>query len=76
MSNFIDMSSAIAIVLSGGFFILNPVVVVLFIVCSAVVECFVLSQCWCVSFCKWFVIYGRVIFSSVLAIGDSSPVGL
>ena len=40
VSNALDMSSAIAIVLWGGCFLLNPVVIMLFIVCSAVlVEC-------------------------------------
>ena len=50
---------------------LNAVVIVMFIVCSAVMEeCLVLNLCWCVWFCKLCVIYGRMIFSSVLAIGD------
>ena len=40
MPKALDMSSAIAIVLWGGCFLLNPVVIMLFIVCSAVlVEC-------------------------------------
>ena len=44
----IDMSSAIAIVLSGGFSALNPVVIVVLMVCRAViVECFVLNPFWC-----------------------------
>ena len=42
VSNALGMSSAIAIVLSGGFFLLKHVVIVIFIVYSAViVECFV-----------------------------------
>lgn len=40
-----------------------------------VVECFVLNPCWCVVFGMLCVMYGRMIFSSVLAIGDSSEMG-
>ena len=57
VSNAFDMSSAIAIVVSGVFFfMLKPVVIVVFIVCKAVmVECVVLNQCCCVWLCKLFV---------------------
>ena len=42
VSNIFDICSAIAIVRSGGFFFLKPVVIVVFIVCKAViVECFI-----------------------------------
>ena len=56
VSNAFDMSSSIAIVTSGIFLLLEPVVIVVFIVCRAViVECFVLNPCWCVWLCKLFV---------------------
>ena len=50
---------------------------VLFMVCSAVtVECFVRNPCWCVGGVMLFVMCGRSIFSSVLAMGDKSAMGL
>ena len=56
VSNGFDMSSAIAIVLSGGFFLLKPVVIVVFIICRAViVKCFVLNPCCYMWLCKLFV---------------------
>ena len=77
VSNAFDMSSAIAIVLSGGFFLLKPVVIVVCIVFRAViVKCFVLNLCWCVWLCKLFVMRGKIIFFSVLAIGDRRAMGL
>ena len=49
----------------------------LFIVCSAVVvECLRLNPCWCGGMIILFVMYGRMIFSSVLAMGESSAMGL
>ena len=48
MSNALDMSRAVAMVLWGGGFWLNPLVIILFMVCSAVVvEC----VCVCVHVC-------------------------
>ena len=49
----VDMSCAIAVVLSGGLFFLKPVAIDVFIVCRAViVECFVLNPCCCVWLCR------------------------
>ena len=49
MSNAFVMSNAIAIVLSGGFFMLNPVVIVLLIICSGVMaESFAFESVLCV----------------------------
>ena len=77
MSKALDMSSAIVTVLWGGFCLLKPCVMVLFMVWRAVtVECFVLKPCWCLGGVMLFVIYGRSIFSSNLAMGDSSEMGL
>ena len=46
MSNALDKSIATAMVLSGGCFLLNPVVIWLFIMFSAVVvECCCLKPC-------------------------------
>ena len=46
VSNALDISSAMASVRCGGLCWLKPVLIVLFIVCSAViVECFVLNPC-------------------------------
>ena len=56
MSNTFGMFSAIAIVLTGSFFLLKPAVIVVFIVCKAViVECFALNPCWYVWICKLLV---------------------
>lgn len=50
---------------------------VLFMVCSAVtVECLVRKPCWWVGGVMLCVMCGRSIFSSVLAIGDKSAIGL
>ena len=55
VSNALDMSSAIAIVLHCVF-LLKTVVIVAFIVCKAViVEYFILNLCWCVYLWKLFV---------------------
>ena len=52
VSNTFDMSRAIAMVRSGGCFLLNPVVMMLLMVCRAVVvECLVRKPCWCDVFC-------------------------
>ena len=49
----------------------------LFILCSAVVvECLRLNPCWSGGMIILFVMYGRMIFSSVLAMGESSAMGL
>ena len=56
VSKALDMSSAIASVLCGGLCWLNPVVMMLFIVCSAVVvECCLRKPCWCRCGVKWEV---------------------
>ena len=48
VSNALLMSSAIAIVRCGGCFLLNPVVIMLFMWCSAVVvDLCCLKPCWC-----------------------------
>ena len=50
---------------------------VLFMVWRAVtVECFVRKPCWWLGGVMLFVICGRSIFSSVLAMGDSRDMGL
>ena len=74
VSNALDMSSAVIIVLCGGLFLLSPVVMML---CNAVVvECCFLKPC-CVGLCVMLlVMYGRMIFSSVLASGDRRAMGL
>ena len=77
MSNAFDMTSAIAIVFSGGLFHIEPVITTLFIVCSAaMVECYILNPCWCVRICKLFVKSGRILFYSVLTNGDNSAMAL
>ena len=65
------------IVRSAGCFWLNPVVIWLVRWCSAVeVECWVLKPCWWLTGVIFDVMWGRSIFSIVLAIGDSSDIGL
>ena len=77
VSKAFDMSSAIVTVLWGGFCLLKPCVMVLFMVWRAVtVECFVRKPCWWLGGVMLFVICGRSIFSSVLAMGDSRDMGL
>ena len=77
VSNALLMSKAINTVLVGGFSSLNPRVMTLLIVCSAVVvEWFVLNPCWCSIFSMLFVMCGRMIFSSTLAMGDKRDIGL
>ena len=49
----------------------------LFILCSAVVvECLRLNPCLCEGMIILFVMYGRMIFSSVLTMGEGSAMGL
>ena len=61
------MSSATVVVRSVGFFWLNPVAMVLFMLCSAVVVERLLLKPWCVDMCGMlFVMYGSSGFSSVL----------
>ena len=77
VSNALDMSSAMAIVRCGGLRWLSPVVMMLFMLCSAVlVERCCLKPCWCSGSVMLFVMCGRIIFSSVLAMGESSAMGL
>ena len=48
MWNAFERSRAIVTVLLGRFLLLTPLVIVLFISCSAVVvECLYLKPCWC-----------------------------
>ena len=76
VSNAFLMSSAIVIVRSGGLFWLNPVAMVLLMLCSAVlVEWLILKPC-CVEMCRMlFVMYGSGGFSSVFAITERSEMG-
>ena len=74
VTNALLMSSATVIVRSGGLFWLNPVAMVLFMLCSAVlVEWLLLKPC-CVQ--MLFGMYGSSVFSSVFAITDRSEMGL
>ena len=76
VSNALDMSRAIVMVLLGGRFWLNPVMMWFVRVCKAVVvECAFLKPCWWDVGGMWFVISGRIIFSRVLAIGESNEMG-
>ena len=76
-SNAFVMSRDVMIVRLGGFCWLKPVEMVLFIWCSAVVvECCFLKPCCAVTFGMFSVMYGRMIFSNVLAIGERSEMGL
>ena len=71
------MSSATAMVLCGGWFMLKPFVMMLLMLCSAVVvECFVRNPCWCCGDVILAITYGCIIFSSVLAMGDRREIGL
>ena len=71
------MSSAIAIVRCGGRFLLKPVVMMLLMWCSAViVDLCCLNPCWCSGSEMFPVMCGRMIFSSVLAMGESNAMGL
>ena len=65
------------LVRSGGLFLLKPVAMVLFMLCSAVlVECLLLKPC-CVEMCGMlFVMYGSSVFFSVFAITERSEMGL
>ena len=59
------------------FFWVKPVVIMLFIVCSAVVvKCLVLKPCWWDGRVMLDVIEGIMIFSSVLAMGERSAMSL
>ena len=74
VSNALLMSSATVIVCSGSLFLLKPVAMVLFMLCSTVlVEWLLLKPC-CVG--CWFVMYGSSVFSSVFAITERSEMGL
>ena len=62
VSNALLVSSATVSVRSGGLFWLKPVVMVLFMLCSAVlVEWLLLKPC-CMEMCR---MYGSSVFSSV-----------
>ena len=77
VSNALLMSSATVIVRSGGLFWLDPVAIVLFMLCSAVpVKRLLLKPC-CVEMCGMlFVMCGNSFFSSVFAITERSEMGL
>ena len=65
------MSSATVIVRSGGLFGLEPVAMVLFMLCSAVLVEWLHLKPWCVEMCGMlFVMYGSSVFSSVFAITE------
>ena len=77
VSNALLMSSAVPIVRCGGLFALNPVVIMLFMWCSAVVvDLCCLKPCWCSGSVMLFVMCGSMIFSSILEIGERSAIGL
>ena len=77
VSNAFERSRAIATVLFFVFLLLKPLVIVLFISCNAVVvECLCLKPCWCGGMVVLLVMCGRMIFSSVFAMGESSAMGL
>lgn len=78
VSKALDMSRATDTVLSGGCGLLKPCVIMLFMACSAVVvECLALKPCWCCCVVMLGVMYlFNIIFSSVLAMGESSDMGL
>jgi len=77
VSKAFDMSRATATVCCGGCRLLKPVVIMLFMLCRAVVvECLVRNPCWCGGEVTLSVMCGRIIFSSVFAIGESSAIGL
>ena len=67
VSNAFFMSSATVIVRSGGLFWLNPVAMMLFILCNAVlVEWLLLKPCYVEIYVMLFMMYGSSVFSSVL----------
>ena len=62
---------------SGGLFWLNPVAMVLFMLCSVVlVEWLLLKPCYVEMCGMLFVMYGSSVFSSVFAITHRSEMGL
>ena len=74
VSNALLMSSATVILCFSGLFLLKPVAMVLFMLCSAVlVEWLLLKPC-CLE--MLFVMYGSSVFSSVFAITKRSEMGL
>ena len=67
VSTALRIYSASEIVCSGGLFWLTPVVIVLFRLCSAVPEEWLLLKKYCVEMCGiLFVIYGSSVFSRIL----------
>ena len=64
VSNALPMSSATVIVQSGDLFLLKPVAMVLFMLCSAVLKDWLLLKPCCVE--MLFVMYGSSVFYSVL----------
>ena len=77
VSNALFMSIATVIVRSGGLFWLMPVVMVLFMLCSALlIEWLLLKPC-CMKMCGMlFLMYESTVFSSVFAISERSEMGL
>ena len=77
VSNALLISSATVILRSGGLFWLKPVVMVLFMLCSAVLVDWLLLKPCCVEMCGMlFVMYGSNVFSSVFAITERSEMGM
>ena len=73
VSNALLTSSATVIVRSGGLFWLKPVVMVLFMLCSAVLVKWLLLKPCCVEMCGMlFVVYGSSVFSRVFGITERS----
>ena len=76
VSKAFDISRAIATVRFGGCFWLKPVVIILLIWWSAVVvERCCLNPCWWCGRSMFCAMYGRIIFSSILASGERSAIG-
>ena len=76
LSKALLMSSATVIVRCSGMNLLNPLVMWLTMVYSAVtVECFDLKPCWLGFGGMFRVIFGRMIFSRSFAIGERRDIG-
>ena len=77
VSNALLMSSPTVSVRYGGLFWLKPVVMGLFMLCSAVLVEWLVLKPWCVEMCVMlYVMYGSSVFSSVFAIPEGSEMGL
>ena len=77
VSNGLLMSSVTVMVRYGSLFWLNPVAMVLFMLCSVVlVEWFLLKLCYVAMCGMLFVMYISSVFSSVYAMTERSEMGL